>query len=63
MKNIGLVILVILLLASCENNDKFKTFKFDTWYHENTGGMDWITSEWLDTQVSFYEFVKEIGHE
>ena len=24
MKNIGLVILVILLLASCENNDKFK---------------------------------------
>ena len=24
MKNIGLVILVILLLASCENNDRFK---------------------------------------
>ena len=29
MKNIGLVILVILLLASCENNEKFKKFASD----------------------------------
>tara|TARA_R100001163_G_C5061320_1_gene198218 strand:- start:1325 stop:2224 length:900 start_codon:yes stop_codon:yes gene_type:complete len=53
----------IITTIAHKNSEKFKTFKFDTWYHENTGGMDWITPEWLDTQVSFYEFIKEIDHE
>lgn len=43
--------------------EDYKSWLFTTWYHENTGGMDWITPEWLNTQTSFYHFLKEIGHE
>jgi len=53
----------ILTHMATSKPENYKSWLFTTWYHENTGGMDWITPEWLETQVSFYEFVKEIEHE
>ena len=53
---------ILTHMAETEPN-KYKSWKFTTWYHENTGGMPWVTPEWLSTQTSFYKFLKEIGHE
>ena len=53
----------ILTHMASSSPENYKSWLFTTWYHENTGGMNWITPEWLNTQTSFYHFLKEIGHE
>lgn len=53
----------ILTHMATSKPENYKSWLFTTWYHEDTGGMDWITPEWLSTQRSFYHFLKEIGHE
>ena len=42
------------------NPEWFKTFTFDTWYHEDTD-QDWVTDEFFNDNVSFYKFFETIN--
>ena len=50
----------ILTPIAINNPEWFKTFTFDTWYHEDTD-QDWVTDEFFDDNVSFYKFFETIN--
>ena len=51
----------IMSTMSYDKPEDYKTFKFNTWYHDDSGITDKsITPQFLQDKVSFYKFFEQL---